>query len=49
MLVWSARCPQGTIIDGTDSYLVRDGRIAVQSEPGRGSTFWFVLPVASPG
>ena len=31
MLVWSARCPQGTITDGTDSYVVRDGRIAVQT------------------
>jgi hypothetical protein len=31
MLVWSARCPEGTINDGTDSYIVRDGRIAVQT------------------
>jgi hypothetical protein len=31
MLVWSARCPQGTITDGTDSFVVRDGRIAVQT------------------
>lgn len=31
MLVWSARCPQGSISDGTDSYIVRDGRIAVQT------------------
>jgi hypothetical protein len=31
MLVWSARCPEGTITDGTDSYVVRDGRIAVQT------------------
>lgn len=31
MLVWSATCPGGQIRDGTDSYLVRDGRIAVQT------------------
>jgi hypothetical protein len=31
MLVWSARCPQGTITDGTDSFVVRNGRIAVQT------------------
>lgn len=31
MLVWSATCPEGAIRDGSDSYLVRDGRIVVQT------------------